>query len=156
LRSPKEISNLYEEIYIVVEKETKKNLNFIDRFDYLAKNHYAPPNSELWIDRIRQKGNKANHEIKIMSKNDALEIINFLEMLLKFIYEFPGKVDLNKCLCGISGGAGGAGSEVNIRIFFEKASDFIQEIQPRKKTASRRFFSGCTKLSQSRVPLLFY
>gem|GEM_PF-4099673 len=30
-----------------------------------------------------------------MSKNNALEIINFLEMLLKFIYEFPGRVNPN-------------------------------------------------------------
>jgi len=113
---PKEISDLYEEIrkatsqeaytaavlscrkllmHIAVEKGAEKNLNFIDYVDYLAKNHYAPPNSEPWIDRIRQMGNEANHEIKIMSRNDALEIINFLEMLLKFIYEFPGKVNLN-------------------------------------------------------------
>ena len=113
---PEEISMLYEEIrkttsqeaytaavlacrkllmHIAVEKGAKKNLNFVDYVDYLAKNHYAPPNSEPWIDRIRQKGNEANHEIKIMSKNDALEIINFLEMLLKFIYEFPGRVGLN-------------------------------------------------------------
>ena len=113
---PEEISILYEEIrkttsqeaytaavlacrkllmHIAVEKGAKKDLNFVDYVDYLAKNHYAPPNSEPWIDRIRQKGNEANHEIKIMSKNDALEIINFLEMLLKFIYEFPGRMGLS-------------------------------------------------------------
>ena len=79
-------------MHIAVEKGAEQNLHFTDYVTYLSDNHYAPPNSQLWVDKIRQKGNEANHEIKIMSKNDALEIINFLEMLLKFIYEFPAKV----------------------------------------------------------------
>lgn len=112
---PKEIEQLYEEIrrstaqeaytaailacrkllmHIAVEKGAKENLKFVDYVNYLADNHYAPPNSQPWVDRIRQKSNEANHEIKIMDKNDALEVINFLEMLLKFIYEFPGRVNV--------------------------------------------------------------
>jgi hypothetical protein len=40
----------------------------------------------------RQKGNEATLEIHVMSRADAEELISFVEMLLKFIYEFPAKV----------------------------------------------------------------
>jgi len=112
---PPEIEQLYEEIrkstskeaytaavlagrkllmHIAVQKGAKENLKFVDYVNYIADSHYAPPNSQPWIDRIRQKANEANHEIKIMNRNDAIEIIDFLEMLLKFIYEFPGRVNM--------------------------------------------------------------
>ena len=44
------------------------------------------------MDHIRKKGNEANHEIRLMKKADAEELISFSEMLLKFIYEFPQRV----------------------------------------------------------------
>jgi hypothetical protein len=44
------------------------------------------------VDYIRTKGNEANHEITIMSDEDAKDLITFSEMLLKFVYEFPAKV----------------------------------------------------------------
>jgi hypothetical protein len=45
-----------------------------------------------WVDRIRTQGNEAAHEIVLKTKEEADEILTFLEMLLKFIYEFPGRV----------------------------------------------------------------
>lgn len=51
-----------------------------------------PPNGLAWIDHIRKKGNEANHDIKIMAKQDAEELIVFAEMLLKFMFEFPSRV----------------------------------------------------------------
>ncbi len=53
--------------------------------------HYAPPNSKDWIDKIRSHGNEATHEIVIKNQADSEEIMTFLEMLLKFIYEFPAR-----------------------------------------------------------------
>ena len=53
---------------------------------------YVPPNGRAWVDHIRTKGNEANHEIKLMSKADAEELIVFAEMLLKFMFEFPGRL----------------------------------------------------------------
>jgi hypothetical protein len=44
------------------------------------------------VDHIRKKGNEANHEIAIMSRTDAEELISFIEMLLKFMYEFPARI----------------------------------------------------------------
>ena len=51
-----------------------------------------PPNGKGWVDHIRKKGNEAAHEIVLMTKADADELIVFSEMLLKFVYEFPNRV----------------------------------------------------------------
>ena len=59
---------------------------------YLAAQGYVPPNGRGWVDHIRKKGNEANHEIALMSKTDAEELVLFIEMLLKFMYEFPNKI----------------------------------------------------------------
>jgi len=64
----------------------------IEYVEYLTANHYVPPDAKGWVDHIRTKGNEANHEIVISSKTDAQELISFLEMLLKVIFEFPAAV----------------------------------------------------------------
>jgi hypothetical protein len=65
---------------------------FITYVEYLAGAGYVPPNGKGWVDHIRKKGNEATHEIRLMTTTDAEELIIFLEMLLKFIYEFPNRV----------------------------------------------------------------
>jgi len=65
---------------------------FIFYVDYLATQGYVPPNGRGWVDHIRTRGNEATHEIRLMSAADSTELITFIEMLLKFIYEFPSRV----------------------------------------------------------------
>jgi len=110
---PEDIKNLYEEarrcvginaftasvmacrkllMNIAVEKGAKEGQSFIIYIDYLDEKHFVPPDGKEWVDLIRTKGNEANHEIKIMGREDAEELILFIEMLLKFIYEFPSKI----------------------------------------------------------------
>jgi hypothetical protein len=79
-------------MHIAVGQNAKTGLNFVEYVNYLVDNHYAPPNSKVWVDKIRTHGNEATHEIVLKTKEDAEEILTFLEMLLKFIYEFPGRV----------------------------------------------------------------
>ena len=79
-------------MHIAVERGAEAGKSFAHYVDYLAKKHFVPPGSEKWIDRIRTTGNEANHEIVLMKQGDAEDLINFLEMLLKFMYEFPGKI----------------------------------------------------------------
>lgn len=77
---------------IAVAQGAKPGESFISYVEYLANQGYVPPNGKGWVDHIRKKGNEATHEIVLMSQNDAAELISFVEMLLKFIYEFPNKV----------------------------------------------------------------
>ena len=74
---------------IAVQKEASENLTFIEYVEYLSSKGYVPPDGKGWVDHIRQKGNEATHEIKLIEKKDAEDLVVFSEMLLKFIYEFP-------------------------------------------------------------------
>lgn len=77
---------------IAVSKGADENLPFIRYVEFLAEKNYIPPGSKEWVDHIRKKGNEATHEIAIMKKEDAEELITFIEMLLRIIYEFPNKI----------------------------------------------------------------
>lgn len=77
---------------LAVAQGAKEGDTFIAYVEYLAKKGFVPPNGQGWVDHIRKRGNEANHEIILMAKTDAEELISFIEMLLKFIYEFPSRV----------------------------------------------------------------
>ena len=77
---------------IAVSKGAKEGLSFAEYVEFLSNKNYVPPDGREWVDHIRKKGNEATHEISIMKKEDAEELISFLEMLLKFIYEFPATI----------------------------------------------------------------
>jgi len=77
---------------IAVQKGAEERKPFIEYVEYLADKGYVPPNGKEWVDHIRKKGNEATHEIALMNEDDAKDLITFIEMLLKFIYEFPSKI----------------------------------------------------------------
>lgn len=77
---------------LAVNQGAGHGLKFIEYVDYLAAKGFVPPNGRGWVDHIRRKGNEATHEIQLMTRNDAIELIAFSEMLLKFVYEFPARV----------------------------------------------------------------
>jgi hypothetical protein len=77
---------------IAVQQGAGQGLRFIEYVEYLANAGYIPPNGKGWVDHIRKKGNEATHEIALMTKADAEQLIAFTEMLLKFVYEFPSVV----------------------------------------------------------------
>jgi Domain of unknown function (DUF4145) len=79
-------------MHIAVTKGADAGRSFISYVEFLSDKGYVPPDGKGWVDHIREKGNEANHEIKIMAAGDAESLIQFLEMLLKFIYEFPKRV----------------------------------------------------------------
>jgi len=83
-------------MHIAVDKGAEAGKRFIEYVEYLSNKGYVPPNGKDWVDHIRSKGNEANHEITIMKKEDALDLITFSEMLLKFIYEFPKRIPPKK------------------------------------------------------------
>lgn len=77
---------------IAVQQGANEGLKFIEYVNYLADQGFVPPNGKHWVDHIRKKGNEATHEIAIMAEQDARDLIAFIEMLLRFIYEFPSMV----------------------------------------------------------------
>jgi len=66
--------------------------SFASYVQFLADQGYVPPNGKHWVDHIRTKSNEANHEITMMSKEEAERLITFVEMMLKFIHELPNVV----------------------------------------------------------------
>ena len=79
-------------MHIAVEKGAPEGMKFIQYVEYLSNENYVPPDGKGWVDYIRQKSNEANHEIVLMTEEEATDLINFSEMLLRFVYEFPSKV----------------------------------------------------------------
>jgi hypothetical protein len=77
---------------IAVSKGASPEKSFAHYVDHLHSAGYIPPNGKGWVDHIRKKGNEATHEIVLSTKADADDLITFLEMLLKFIYEFPHRI----------------------------------------------------------------
>lgn len=77
---------------IAVNQGANEGLKFIEYVNYLSSNGYIPPNGKHWVDHIRTRGNEATHEISVMTSQDAQDLISFIEMLLRFIYEFPAMV----------------------------------------------------------------
>ncbi len=74
---------------VAVQQGAPNNLTFQAYVGHLDQKGFVPPNGKKWVDEIRQKGNEANHEVHLMTENDAQRIIRFSEMLLRFIYEMP-------------------------------------------------------------------
>jgi hypothetical protein len=81
---------------IAVSKGAREGMKFIEYVDYLADKNFIPPDGREWVDHVRQKGNEATHEIAIMKRDDAEDLITFVEALLKFIYEYPGMIAARK------------------------------------------------------------
>lgn len=76
-------------MHVAISKGAKAGKSFIEYVEFLSSNNYVPPDAKGWVDHIRKKGNEANHEIVIMSEEEAKDLIVFSEMLLKLVYEFP-------------------------------------------------------------------
>ena len=114
-RVPKELEALYDEarkctgqscftaavlvcrkilMNIAVNQGANEGLRFIQYVDFLGNAGFIPPNGRQWVDHIRKKGNEATHEIDLMEASDARDLLTFVEMLLKFIYEFPSMVEV--------------------------------------------------------------
>lgn len=77
---------------IAVSQGAKPGEPFVAYVEHLSRAGFIPPNGKHWVDHIRKKGNEATHEIQLMTAGDAGELLAFVEMLLKFVYEFPARV----------------------------------------------------------------
>ena len=79
-------------MHIAHDKGAPPNKNFLDYVEWLTKNHYVPPGGQDWVDYVRKRGNEATHEVLIMQEADSHALVSFVELLLRFMYEFPSLV----------------------------------------------------------------
>lgn len=77
---------------IAVSKGAAEGDTFYNYVTYLKDNHFIPPGGEGWVDHIRKKGNHATHKLPNSTKEDAEDLLTFAEMLLRFVYEMPGRM----------------------------------------------------------------
>lgn len=78
---------------IAVHKGAKEGLSFLDYVKFLDENSYILSDGKEWVDYIRKGGNDANHKICLVEKKDAKILLEFCEMLLKLVFEFPKKLE---------------------------------------------------------------
>jgi len=77
---------------VAVAKGATPGEHFVVYVNFIEAQHLVPPGSKSWLDDIRSKGNEATHEIPAVSRADAEEILSFVEILLKFVFEMPAQM----------------------------------------------------------------
>jgi DNA-directed RNA polymerase subunit RPC12/RpoP len=75
-------------MHIAVSLGADEGKTFKWYVEYLEENHFTPPNSKLWVTKIKDMGNDSNHEILISSNEDSIKIMKFIDLLLTFNYEY--------------------------------------------------------------------
>jgi hypothetical protein len=61
--------------------------DFITAVDHLASEGLITKKMRPWVDRIKDVGNEANHEIEPIDKALAMDVARFTEQLLRLSYE---------------------------------------------------------------------
>ena len=79
-------------MHVAVDFGAKTGLKYFQYVKYLYDNQYISQKAKGWVDHIRGKGNEANHEIVLMTKEESMLLLQFIEMLLKTNYELPASL----------------------------------------------------------------
>lgn len=79
-------------MHIAVEKGADPGKSFVAYVEWLISERYAPRGAESWVDYIRTRANEANHQIELMTQEDAKGILGLTEELLRITYELPSSV----------------------------------------------------------------
>lgn len=80
---------------IAVREGAKEGESFAKYVKYLEDEGFITNKMKPWVDSIRKIGNVATHEIPDITKEEGLNVLRFLTMLLKLIYEFPKQMECN-------------------------------------------------------------
>lgn len=75
-----------------IKNDRGKSPTFKEYVDYLVEKHLIPHGARSWVDKIREMGNEAVHELVIMNSNDAELMLEFTTLLLQMLYETHGKM----------------------------------------------------------------
>jgi hypothetical protein len=69
---------------------SKSGEQFLSYVDDLEGAGYITPGLKPVIDKLRRRGNIANHELPASTEDDSLTTLTITEYLLRGIYEMPG------------------------------------------------------------------
>lgn len=75
-------------MHIACKGGAKEGANFTVYVDYLEEERYTNRSMTPWLDKLRIRGNKANHKLDRVEKEEAAELFKFIQMFLKTNYEF--------------------------------------------------------------------
>ena len=78
---------------VAVENGAEENMKFIQYVDFIDKEGLFPKKCRPALDRIKNKGNEANHEIEQITKEDASLVMSMAYQMLVYIYEMPAALD---------------------------------------------------------------
>ena len=78
-------------MHVAVERGATAGESFESYVKYLVDNGYVAPSNKDWVDSIRTIGNEANHELAARTDEEAKTLLEFAEMLLKTVYEYPAR-----------------------------------------------------------------
>jgi Domain of unknown function (DUF4145) len=76
-------------MHVAVDKGAPVDARFVEYVDFLEANGHVPPGAKPWVDEIRQLGNDANHDITLLTHEEAKTVVDFTTMLLRLGYEYP-------------------------------------------------------------------
>ena len=76
---------------IAVQQHAEPNQSFVRYVEFLKDHGWVPPNATGWVELIRTRGNEATHEVRLMERPEAEQLLSFLELLLTFMYELPAR-----------------------------------------------------------------
>jgi hypothetical protein len=75
---------------VAVSKGAAGNRKFVEYVDYLVRT-VVSPSGLPWVERIKELGNEAAHELPSVSRESAVEVCLFVEMALRLAYEYPAR-----------------------------------------------------------------
>ena len=79
-------------MHVAVDQGASEDFSFAGCVDYLSENGIVPATGAEWVGEVRKAGNEAAHEIVLTGEGEAVQLLEFTEMLLKVAYEFPAKL----------------------------------------------------------------
>ena len=72
---------------VAVNKDAPPKQQFIDYVNYLVEKRHITPAMHVWVNKIREIGNEATHEIPPPDDEKANTALTFTALLLKNVYE---------------------------------------------------------------------
>jgi hypothetical protein len=79
-------------VHLGKSQGVKEGESFVYYVNFLEQNGHIPTATLSWVDHIRKQGNEATHKIDVKTAENAENLLNFIEMLLKINFEYPYKV----------------------------------------------------------------